>query len=103
MKMLIVAATVGEVAPFTDYLHRSAHTGAVVLISGVGMVATTYALTKHLGSNKYDIAIQAGVAGSYDPGLALGSLVFVTADQYGDLGAEDHENYLDIFEMGLIK
>ena len=27
----------------------------------------------------------------------------MTSDQYGDLGAEDHEEYLDIFEMGLIK
>ena len=46
--------------------------------------------------------MQAGVAGSYITNIALGDVVFITSDQYGDTGAEDHDNYLDIFEMGLI-
>lgn len=103
MKMLIVAATEAEVAPFTAYLRNSGRSGTVILISGVGMTATAYALTKHLASNKYDFVLQVGVAGSYDHTLALGAIVFVTSDQYGDLGAEDHDDYLDIFEMGLVE
>jgi len=103
MKTLIVAATEAEIALFTVYLHSSGRAGEVVLISGIGMMATAYSLTKHLESNKYDLVLQAGVAGSYDRNIALGDIVFITSDQYGDLGAEDHEDYLDIFEMGLIE
>jgi futalosine hydrolase len=102
MKTLIVAATEAEIAPLTAYLHTSGRPGEVILLSGVGMMATAYALTKHLGSNKYDFVLQAGIAGSYVHNLPPGSLVFVTSDRYGDLGAEDHDNYLDIFEMGLM-
>jgi len=65
------------------------------------MVATAYVLTKHLQTNKYDFVIQVGVAGSFDRNIQLGEVVFITTDQYADLGAEDHDRYLDIFEMGL--
>ncbi len=102
MKMLVVAATEAEVAPFTAYLHTSGMAGVTVLTSGVGMMATAYSLTKHLSNYNYDLALQVGVAGSYDDLLALGDLVLVATEQYGDLGAEDHDNYIDIFEMGLL-
>lgn len=99
MKVLIVAATEGEIVP----LPASLKSGDEVtrLITGVGMVATTYALTRHLQHNKYDLVLQVGVAGSFNPNIPTGSVVFVTADQFADLGAEDHDKYLDIFEMGL--
>ncbi len=97
MKVLIVAATEGEIVP----LPTSPKEDVTSLITGVGMVATTYALTKHLQKNKYDLVLQVGVAGSFNPNIPLGSVVFITADQFADLGAEDHDKYLDIFEMGL--
>ena len=104
MKLLIIAATEAEIGPFQSHIQGSATSGLTVniLITGVGMLATAYSLTKHLQANTYDLIIQAGVGGSFDRDIALGDLVFVTCDQYGDLGAEDHDNYLDIFDMGLI-
>jgi futalosine hydrolase len=101
MDLLIVAATQGEMRPIPLSPFRRAF-NPNVLITGVGMVATTYALTKHFQSNEYDLVLQVGVAGSYDTNLKLGDLVFVTSDQYGDFGAEDHDQYLDIFDMGLL-
>jgi len=98
MKLLVVAATEMEIAPFRN----AAGTRADILITGVGMTATTYALTKHLQSNKYDFIIQAGVGGSFDRNIPLGEVVFITSDTYGDLGAEDHEEYIDIFDLGLL-
>ncbi len=65
-------------------------------------MATAYNLAKALASDKYDLALQAGVAGSFNADIALGELVFVATDQYGDLGAEDHYNFLDIFQLGLL-
>lgn len=101
MKLLIVAATAAEIAPFAAMKHDDIK-DIDMLITGVGMVATTYALTRHLQANKYDLVIQAGVGGSYDRGISLGDILFITSDRYGDLGAEDHDKYLDIFEMGLL-
>ena len=101
MKLLIVAATEGEIAPFRKLL-KDQNLLCDVLVTGVGMIATTYALTRHLQANTYDFVLQVGVCGSFDRNLPLGQLVFITSEEYGDLGAEDHETYLDIFEMGLI-
>ena len=105
MNLLIVAATDTEIGPLIGHLQNTpARQGLKedLLITGVGMLAAAWSLTKHLQSKKYDLVIQAGVAGSYDRDIPLGEVVFVTGDQYGDMGAEDHDNYLDIFEMGLI-
>ncbi len=97
MKLLVVAATAAEVSTFA-----SASAGkADILITGVGMPATVYALTKHLQNNKYDFVIQAGIGGCFDTNIPLGTVVFVTGDRYGDMGAEDHDKYLDVYEMGL--
>jgi len=105
MNLLIVAATEVEIAPFTEYMQNAALREGVaggILYSGVGMLNTAYELTKHLQNGRYDLVLQVGVAGSYGRNIDPGQVVFVTSDQYGDLGAEDHDNYIDIFEMGLI-
>jgi futalosine hydrolase len=99
MDILIVAATEMEIKPL---LARTGGLGFDHLITGVGMTATTYALTRRLQHNHYDFVLQAGVGGSYGQNFGLGDVVFVNSDQFGDLGAEDHEDYLDIFEMGLL-
>ena len=98
MKLLVVAATEAEVSIYKDH----APADAELLITGVGMTATAYALTKHLQTHQYDLVLQAGVGGSFDRSVPLGSLVFVTAERYGDLGAEDHHEYIDIFDLGLM-
>lgn len=98
MKLLVVAATEAEVSIYKE----QAPAGAELLITGVGMTATTYALTKHLQTNTYDLVLQAGVGGSFDTSVPLGNLLYVSSERYGDLGAEDHSNYIDIFDMGLL-
>ena len=102
MKVLIVSATAGETALLQEYLHLHPHAGVTLLVGGIGMPATAYALTKQLCTDKYDLVIQVGVGGSFNRDIALGEVVLVTSERYGDLGAEDHDNHLDIFDMGLI-
>lgn len=112
MKILLIAATEAEIAPLTEYI---AHNGTVVdeglydiggaaisvCITGVGVVATTYALTRKL-RNSYDIVIQAGVGGAFHSDIGLGDVVIVETEQFADLGAEDHDDFINIFELGLI-
>ncbi len=104
MKLLIVAATSGEVALFANYLEEKGigQDDVKVMITGVGPIATAYALTRELCITRYDFIVQAGVGGSFDQGLPLGAVVFIGSDTYGDLGAEDHDQYLDIFDLGLM-
>ncbi len=112
MKLLITAATNAEIQPLSDYLlqYGSPVTPGVLqyggheihlCIAGPGTVATTYALTKLLTEQTFDLAIQAGVAGSFDKEIDLGQVVLVQSEVPGDTGAEDHEAFLDIFTLGL--
>lgn len=105
MNILLAAATEGEISLFRSiYNQKPTRFAAKVtfLITGVGGIATAFALTHTLAGQSYDLVLQAGVGGSFDRLIALGEVVSVTRDRYGDLGAEDHEVQLDIFDMGLI-
>jgi futalosine hydrolase len=71
-----------------------------LLITGVGMVATAFSLGNHLAIHKYDLAINLGIAGSFDRNIALGEVVEVVEDSLSELGAEDGEDFLTIESMG---
>ncbi len=113
MKLLIAAATAGEIEPFlahlqshwtlTDGIYRHKDHELHICITGVGMMAATYALTKAFDKGRFDFALQAGVAGSFDTAIDLGQIVVVQSEQLGDLGAEDKDKYLDIYDLGLLQ
>lgn len=71
-----------------------------LLITGVGMVATAYALGSELAADSYDLVINLGIAGSFDRGIALGEVVEVVTDTLAELGAEDDTVFLPIDQMG---
>ena len=97
MRILVVAATPFEV----EELHSVIKTEDLELITtGVGMVATAFALGKHLAGNSYDLAINLGIAGSFDRDIALGEVVEVTNDRFSELGAEDGEDFLSVDQLG---
>ncbi len=70
------------------------------LITGAGMVATAFALGKHFAQNQYDLAINLGIAGSFDRNIPLGEVVEITQDTFAELGAEDDEQFITIDELG---
>ena len=61
MNCLIVAATPIEITPFLGYFKSSNIKNIDVLITGIGLTATTYSLMRQLRLNKPDLVIQAGV------------------------------------------
>jgi len=71
-----------------------------ILTTGVGMVATAFALGRHLSSNAYDLVLNLGIAGSFDRNIVLGDVVEITEDTFAELGAEDNMNFLPIADMG---
>ncbi len=109
--VLITAATEAEIAPFIHFLSgnypqvnhnlfQNEEWNIRIFISGAGMMASAFSFGKELAINKYDAAIQAGIAGSFDTSIPLGTVVAIHSEQYGDFGAEDNENFIDIFDLG---
>ena len=95
MKILVVAATNMEIAPFTDQ-----NTSADILVTGVGAPATMYALTRALQQKKYDFVMQAGIAGTFKNGFAPGETFAVKSDVFADLGIHERDEFFTLFDKG---
>ena len=95
MQILLIAATAKEIEPF-----RTVNPDFDILITGVGVPATTYHLQKRLLQVGYDLVIQAGIAGTFNKDIELGQTVLVKQDCFGDLGIEEKENFSSLFENG---
>ncbi len=114
MKLLIVSATYMEIAPLVARLKfisendrriKSYTIGKHeidVLISGVGMIATSVWTTQALCHKKYDAAINLGVCGSFDKSLEAGRVLHILTDRIAELGAEDGEKFLSVHELNLL-
>jgi futalosine hydrolase len=98
MNLLIVAATEFEIEPFLKE-----KTNAEILITGVGIPATVFHLTQKLSGKKYDLVLQAGLAGTFNDHLSLAEVVIVKEDAFADLGIEENGNFKTLFETGFIK
>ena len=113
MKILIVAATQGEIEPLIEMCHREwteAKAGAFnkgattieFLITGVGMTRTSYALGKVLSVGKPDLCINAGIAGAFPGKFEIGDVVHVVRDSMPEMGATDSDGrHLSLQDMEL--
>jgi len=114
MNILIVSATYIEIEPlllqfqFEQEINQKQRSYTYknhqidVLIPGVGMNCTAYWMGKTLATKLYDVAINLGLAGSFDDNLTIGEVVNITSDQLSELGAEDGESFLSLIDMDLI-
>lgn len=99
MKILIAAATAEEISILKEidtYGHE-----IDFLITGIGMVSTAYMVTRQFAAGEYDLAINIGLAGSFDRSLQIGEVVRVEVDHFSEVGAEDGEDFLTLEDMGL--
>ncbi|MGN7721044.1 futalosine hydrolase [Chitinophaga sp. 22620] len=101
MKVLVAAATEAEIKPLLNWLADTQVPGVEVLITGIGMAATAYSLGRRFADNRPEIAIQVGIAGSFRHERPLGEVALVAREVFGDLGAEDHGRFTDLFGIGL--
>jgi len=106
MRILVVAATSFEVESLRSEVGNQNQESGIknqeinFLITGVGMVATAFALGKYLATNQYDLVINLGIAGSFDQDIALGEVVEIIDDHLSELGAEDDDVFLPMEALG---
>lgn len=112
MKILIVTATKFEIEPLLTIVKISSSLKENVfsctyknleidfLITGVGMVATTYYSAKTINS-LYSMAINVGICGSFNKNIDLGTVVYIYEDCFSELGAEDGEAFLTLVDLKL--
>jgi futalosine hydrolase len=114
MRILVVTATPFEIEPLVGRMRHVSDTGmrsAVyrfgdhdvdVLTTGVGMVATSAWCSRACAAEHYDLALNFGLCGSFDPSLGPGTVVHVTTDRLAELGAEDGDRFLTVQQLDLL-
>ncbi len=114
MLLTVVCATPFEILPLRNFLEGDFETfhqhiyqkdqlQVEIVITGVGMVNTTYTMTKYLALKRPGLLINAGIAGALDAGLQIGEVVHVTAESYADFGVEHADGSFETaVEIGLI-
>ena len=102
MRILLCAATQLELKPTLAFLEEKGLQQKVeVLITGVGLVAATYSLTKRLTRGYPQLILQAGVAGALKEELALGQVVVVGSETIGDEGVAESGTFRSLFQLKL--
>ncbi|MFZ4543153.1 MAG: futalosine hydrolase [Saprospiraceae bacterium] len=101
MKILLVAATEFEILPFLD---KSIWPNLHILITGVGQMQTAFHTGLALQKETFDLAINAGICGSFRKDWELGKVVHIISESFGDLGIEEADgSFKDMFEMGFLE
>jgi futalosine hydrolase len=100
--ILVVAATAKEIKPFIELTRTGDINNTDILISGIGLTASTYHLAKQVALKKYDLVIQAGVGGCFDLRIPLGAVVAVKQDAIADQSVVELERLKTLFDLNLV-
>src|SRR5829696_48314 len=101
MQILLCAATEFEIKPVIDFIKNKTLTNTRTLITGIGLAAAAYQITKAVYLQKPQLIIQAGIAGSLDNRLPLKKVVVVKNDTIGDIGVEENGSFNSLFDLQL--
>ena len=107
MKIGIAAATSFEIQPTINFLMQLDEAQQphefLLLITGIGSLASAYNLTHFITRQSPDYMIQAGIGGCFTNTLSPGETVLIKEEILGDLGAEENNLFVDMFDMGLME
>ena len=103
-KILVTAATAKEIDPFIAAVREGGfgNRNIDILVSGIGLTASTYHLAKQLQLKKYNLVIQAGVAGSFDLQMPLGAIVAIKQDTIADQSVVELKKLKTLFDLKLV-
>jgi futalosine hydrolase len=104
MQILLIAATRFEIESTIDYFtgmnNRSGSHEIAFLVTGIGLMSTTYSLLNQIHHFRPDCIIQAGIAGSFateEPGR----LMAIEEDTPADMGVNEEGHFKSIFDLKL--
>ncbi len=108
MNVVITAATIGEWMPAfagmnKSFTQKSSRLKVQFYQSGVGILASSVALTRLAIEDKPDLIIQIGIAGCFKKTMQLGKVVVINEEILGDTGVEENGTWKDIFDLKLEK
>jgi len=115
MKLLLVAATPFEISPLMRSMKQSGQgddhlfhfafrkMDVDVLIPGIGMMITAYHMGRQLTRESYTLALNAGIAGTFREDIAMGEVVEVFEEEVTELGAEEGDKILSVFDLKLME
>lgn len=106
MICLLVAATAIEISPFLEYYRDTKNQlpGDLqidILITGIGLTASTYSITKQIQIKRPEIIIQCGIGGCFDKDIPLGSVVAIKQEAIGDHVVIEAGKIKTLFDLGL--
>ncbi len=112
-KILIVSATEREIQPLLSLVSAkidnricqidySENLFIDILISGVGIAAMTYSLSKYLSNNHIDFAILMGISGAYNSEIELGEVFNISVERFADIGVLNKDGFKELFDMNLL-
>jgi futalosine hydrolase len=103
MNILLIAATAKEIEPFFEYYRNTKRPQNIdILITGIGLTATTYRLLKQVQLKRPALVIQAGVAGCFDRKIPLGAVVAVKKETIADQSVIELKKLKTLFDLQLI-
>jgi futalosine hydrolase len=102
MHILLCTATPFEMGPVTEWIEKEKKEGIELLITGVGLTASAYSITKAICTRKPDLILQAGIGGCFDESMELGSVVAIRNETIGDLGVEEGGRFRSLFDLNLL-
>lgn len=107
MTCLLVAATSFEISPFIDSCRNidNQFDGKLtldILITGIGLTASTYSITKQISLKRPDIIIQAGIAGCFDKKIPLASVFAIKQDRIADLGVIEKNQFTSLYDTDFV-
>jgi futalosine hydrolase len=108
--ILIVAATKAEAEVVDLMNYNQVRKGGIfngggkfsMLVTGVGSFSTSWEMLKWISRNeKPRLALNIGIAGSYNREISIGDVVMPVTDCFADAGIEEGSRFLTLFEAGL--
>jgi len=110
LRILFVAATAVEAEVIgkirgIEYVQDGCFCGNLAistLIGGIGSVSTAWEMHNWISANgRPDLAVNIGIAGSYNAEIHVGDVVMPVKDCFADAGIEDGNRFLTLSEAGL--
>ena len=108
MKVVITSATNLELNRIRkdinpEYLDGSNSLKVTFHVSGVGMLATCFSVTRLIYDEQPDLIIQSGIAGCFNSNVFLAEVVAIKDEVAGDIGVEENGVFSDLFDMNFQK